>query len=675
MEIILKKNDKNLFDALNKEFKSFQKNNANLFIIDITNDQLNLIFKKHVQKTPLFRSNPEWDCSYCRHAIRNVAKIVCIENNKKISFLQYFMNKYNLKFNYLFLYDMFLDYINLVQSTDICNVFYYVESSTIGIKENLDPSTGLVFDHFYFNVDPKYQVRQDVNNNFSRLKAVISKYHSHIDILKDITFYIEEGHIYRGSEKLQLIKNVINFLQQFKSDNDLNLFIWKNIFSESAFFSNDVISTLADNLIAGEDVDSAVQKYNTKVAPENYRQPKTTIVTSTQINQCETALKDMGYDNFTEGFAFAEPQDISVLDVLWTNRKVTKTGKLSDLLVENIKPSTINNKNMTKISFVDFLNLLKTTKEIEIDDTLEKVVLIKDKFNEPVFAWNNHINFCYQTGLADTDMVSQKVKAKGGNIDAKIRFSLYWENLDDLDLHLENNNCHIYWDHQDDSNTSFQLDIDMNVSSPVRGAVENIFTKRINKNKDIDQEFTVYVRNFRQRENPQKCLLNVYYNNKLIKQYNFKNPEDSKIIKLLKYKITKDEKLEFIWSNKQVEKKVQLETKFVKVDTVLLSPNYWENGKGNKHIFFLKKGKNIELTNLRPYNIEQLRPELIKYKKVLQLLSRKIEIKGKPQLTGYGTSFSKKRKLLIKINNKPYILSIDPSIEIEKNNLKQLMCA
>jgi|GEM_PF-3347643 len=679
MKIVIKK-DSELFNNLNTAFADFQEKNENLFFVDISNDELNSVFKKHVKKTPIFRKSFEWDCSCCRHSIRDIAKVVTIQDNKKIPFLQYVLDKYDLKSNYSFLHEMFLDYIDMARLANIKGLFYY-RYPVIGVKQSLESSSGFIFHHVYFNVALKYQrIKQDENNNFLGLKATVTKYYPYTNILKDVLFYIKEGFIYRGTEKQKLIEDTIDLLtNKFSIKYNVDLFVWENIFSRVANFNNDVISTLVDDLIKdNRNVEKAIDSYNKKVSPINYRQPKATIISPSQIKQCELDLKRLGYDNFVENFSFANPSDISILDILWTSRKVSG-GRLSDLLVDNVKQPTVNDKNVTKITFGDFIELLKTTKNIEIDSSvLEKVVLIKDNFPKPVFAWDNHINFCYQTGLADVnDMISKKVKNKGGVIDAELRFSLYWENLDDLDLHLEDKsaNCHIYWNHKHDPYISFKLDVDMNVEFPVAGAVENIFTKRI-ESKDIAREFLVYVNNFKKRERSQKCLLNVYHNNKIIKQYMFKNPPDDNKIKLFKFKIDKEKNIIFTWSNKQAERKVQHETKFVKVDTVLLSPNYWlENGKGNKHIFFLKKGEPIKLTNIRPYNIEQLLPELVKHRKVLQLLSKRIELKGKPQLTGWGISFGKKREFIIKVNGRPYKLVIDPTYELQKSNVKQLKVA
>jgi len=672
--LLVIKNDKQLFTSLNKAFDKFQRENEYLFAVDISNDVLNDVFKKHVQKTPIFRERPVWDCSCCRHSMRQIARVVAVDKNyKKVSFLEYVLKQYDLTANYSFLHEMFLEYVELIKSAPICGIFYSKEP-VIGVEKSLEARTGLVFNHFYFNVNPTYMEKYDTNDRFHGLKATVSKYHSHIDILKDVIFYIKEGYIYRGAEKLAILEKTISLLSKYKKGIDLDLFVWKNIFNEAAFFNNDVISTLVDDLIEGKDTEKAINEYNKKVSPENYRQTKTTVVTPTQIKQCELELEKLGYKDFIEGFSFATPQDISVLDVLWTNRKVSK-GRLSDLLADNVKQPSINSKNVSEISFSEYVDLLENAKDIEVDTSvLEKVVLIKDDFEQPVFAWGNHINFCYQTGLADVDMVSKRVKEKGGNIDAKIRFSLYWENLDDLDLHLKSKRVHIDYSHKRDARTSFQLDIDMNVRNPIRGAVENIYATKICQ-RDIGQEFVVFVHNYTEREQPQNCLLNVYYDNKLIKQYSFKNPIYKKRIELLKFILDEQGNLNITWSNKQAEKPIKPEVKFVKVDTVLLSPNYWEKGAGNKHIFFLKKGESIELSNIRPYNIEQLRPELVKHRKVLQLLSHRIEIKGKPQLVGWGISFSKKRELPVRINGRPYKLIINPTEELIKSNVEQLKVA
>lgn len=664
MKLIVK-NDHELFNNISKLFNQFQEE-YKLYEIDATKKELSDIYNRHTGKTPIFRDRPKWHCSTCRNAIRKVSKAVAINDNyKRLPFMEFVLSKIDLTNNYPFLYDMFVEFSKLASTSKVKGIFYS-KDPLLGIERNIENLTELIFYHFHFNVNTEYQHEVQINNRFTALKSTISKYQSHINILKDVLFYIHENYIYRGSEKTNLLETTVNLLSQYRPDVDINNFTLKNIFSNATFFNNDVISTLVDDLISGVDNETAVNSYNKKVAPENYQQSRTNIISQTQVNQCQTELEKLGYANFIKGFNFAEPQDINILDILWTNRKVDTNGKLTDLLTNNIKPPKVVDNNITEIPLIKFLQKLETTKSIEVNvNELAKLVLIKDTFVEPVYKWNNHISYCYDTGLADVDIVSKKIKEKGGIIDAEIRFSLYWENLDDLDLHLKDSSGnHIYYGRKQLPTSSFELDIDMNAHKLIRGAVENIFCKKIMFNKG--NTFKVYVHNFNQRQLPQKCILNIYVKNRLTKQYQFLNPPNNEHTVFLRFKVDNDGKMEIIWSNKEYEKTIQPEVKFVKVDTVLLSPNYWSKGEGNKHIFFLRKGEGIELTNLRPYNIEQLRPELIKHRKVLQLLTNRIEIKGKPQLVGYGISFAKRRKILTKVNKRLYKLIINSNDSTDK---------
>jgi len=657
MKIVLK-SENELFSAMFNCFNEFQQN-FELFQIDIPKEDIYDVYNKHARKTPIFRKNPEWMCSVCRHTIYKLSKIVTIDDNyKRISCLEYFLDKYFLE-NFKFLEDMFTEIITITANCPIEGFFYNIEKN-IGVKQSIEPSTGLVFKHFHVTVDDKYTEQIRISDKVNGLKAVLRKYSDYVNYLEDILSWIEQKYIYRGMEKKEIVEETKLLLELYNQKKRPKHFIWKHINSIACYFNNDVISTLVDDLKNDVDPEIAIKNYNRKVAPENYRQPKVELLTKAQVEQLERDLEKLGYSNILEGFKFAEPQDLSVLNVLWTNRAV-KGGTLTDVLQDNIKTSNVSKQHIETIDMTGFLERLKKAKSIEVDVSgLAKMVLIKDLFEKPIYFWNNHIGFCYETGLVDVDQVTQLVKQKGGVIDAKIRFSLYWENLDDLDLHLKSENVHVCWDNKDPSSTSFQLDIDMNVNRPIRGAVENIFTSKISKS-DIDQEFTVFVHNFTKRESPQKCILNVYIDNKIFKTYEFKNPPAHESIELLKFKISKTEEFIVIWSNQEAERKVKLPTKFVGIDTVLLSPNYWEENKGNRHVFFLKKGMTINLDRIRPYNIEQLNPALVKHKRSLAVLSKKIKIMGEPRLVGYGISFSKQRELLVKVNKRPYKLIIDPN--------------
>ena len=89
---------------------------------------------------------------------------------------------------------------------------------------------------------------------------------------------------------------------------------------------------------------------------------------------------------------------------------------------------------------------------------------------------------------------------------------------------------------------------------------------------------------------------------------------------------------------------------FVRVETILNSPNYW-NGKsnGNKHLFFILEGcKNPE--PCRGIYNEFLKPELNAHNKVFEILGNKTKAPvTDKQLSGVGFSSTKRDSVVLRV--------------------------
>ena len=625
----------------------------------VPKDALKEIFRRGIPKKPIYKIRPVWDCNSCRRALSELGRIVFIDDNyERRSIFEPLLEKVTFKGEVEFLNNILSRMAEKAKSYPIDKP-WRSRNSVVGVVRNTN-TDGEIFSHFHVNI-PEGLVgmmprHPDSVRALEALLRKASENHEILDILYDVKVFIEEGAIYRGMEKLHLVTAAIDLLERVKEflPEKISEIAWAERNSRVAFLNSDVIFTLIEDVLKTRDWEGAINRYGNKVAPGVYRQPKD-IITPTQIKAFEKEIEQAGFHNFLNAFKFATPKDLSVLDVIWTNKVLgIKGSQLFNALADAVVHGKVDKEKATKISFNEFLEKLKLAKDVEVDvSRLGKVALIVADFEPAFFVWGSNIGFCYETGFADFDHITQSVKKAGGKIDSWLRFSLYWENLDDLDLHLIADKDHVYF--AKDAGKYFMLDVDMNVTRPIRGAVENIFARREKFNVKHGK---LFVKNFEKREAPAKVEVGVYLNGKRIRLYRFENPPSGHKHDILEFsvegnvfKITK----EYL---KPVESQEQ---EWQKIDTVLLSPNWWEANVGNQHLFFLKKGAEISLTNIRPFNLEQVRSDLAsKHRRVLQALAKRVKVNGKPELVGWGISFAKPRELFVKLDGRPYIVHVDP---------------
>lgn len=88
---------------------------------------------------------------------------------------------------------------------------------------------------------------------------------------------------------------------------------------------------------------------------------------------------------------------------------------------------------------------------------------------------------------------------------------------------------------------------------------------------------------------------------------------------------------------------------FVKVKSLMLSPNHWEQQTGNKHfLFFLDNCVSDE--SPRPFFNEFLTEELMKEKRVFETMAGKLKVEhALPQLSGIGFSETQPNHLYVRV--------------------------
>jgi len=278
-----------------------------------------------------------------------------------------------------------------------------------------------------------------------------------------------------------------------------------------------------------------------------------------------------------------------------------------------------------------------------------------------LFRWSNDFAWSYGGNVADS--IKERVKKAGGKVEGPVlRVSLSWFNYDDLDLHIHEPPGrgmaaaaqHIHFRNKKGW-TGGTLDVDMNAGGGhTREAVENIVWAA----KPPDGPYRVVVNNYNQRETSNPGFVIEVESGGQLSHYSYNKAVRSQqdiIVVTLHVKTGLVERVEvgdpgITASNISLEKWGLKTEQYVKVNAVMLSPNYWgDNAVGNKHTFFVLDGaKNDELT--RGFYNEFLHPRLETHRKVFEVIGDKTKCQPTDsQLSGLGFSSTKKETFVVRV--------------------------
>ena len=675
---------KDFVKAIQKNLQQMSKDSSRLFTVNVDTEELyNLYLDSFPAGTnEIYRERREYDCSCCRHFIRDVGNVVSIKNGELHTIWginPVSDDKYNVVAAALDAY---------VKQKAVLGVFLKKEKR-IGAPENREMlPTGKInkYEHFFVDLpeicifkecyghtlEGDLSQFRDVRNVFKRSLDEISK-----EAVDTVLELIAQNSLYKGAEwKKQLIE-FKNYQKEYGklTDKQKELWIWEKSISAGAVIGkirNHSIGTLLVNISEGMDLDLAVRKYEQIVAPVNYKRPKA-IFTKKMLEDAKKTITELGYmDSLQRRFATLD--DITVNNILFSNKDAAKriTGAM-DLFDEMEQDVAIDPKRFSKveeISAEDFIkNVLPVAKELEVymeNKHIQNMVsLIAPEVADAktMFKWNNGMSWAYTGNITDSD-IKENVKAAGGSVTGIVRFSIQWndgngKDNSDLDAHcLEpQGGDHIYFSHKISRYTGGELDID--ITDPIYQcksnggvAVENITYPSKERMKPGTYKFYVNQYSFR---NSQGFKAEVEVNGE-IHSYEYNTPVrgnvdvaevildqsgNFKVVDKLPGNcatISKD-----VWGIKTLQ--------FTPVSVVCYSPNYWDEQKGigHQHLFFmLKDCINPEEPN--GYYNEFLKPELEQHRRVFEALGAKAHVKDvDDQLSGVGFSLTKRNDLIIKV--------------------------
>ena len=675
---------KDFVKAIQKNLQQMSKDSSRLFTVNVDTEELyNLYLDSFPAGTnEIYRERREYDCSCCRHFIRDVGNVVSIKNGELHTIWginPVSDDKYNVVAAALDAY---------VKQKAVLGVFLKKEKR-IGTPENREMlPTGKInkYEHFFVDLpeicifkecyghtlEGDLSQFRDVRNVFKRSLDEISK-----EAVDTVLELIAQNSLYKGAEWKKQLTEFKNYQKEYGklTDKQKELWIWEKSISAGAVIGkirNHSIGTLLVNISEGMDLDLAVRKYEQIVAPVNYKRPKA-IFTKKMLEDAKKTITELGYmDSLQRRFATLD--DITVNNILFSNKDAAKriTGAM-DLFDEMEQDVAIDPKRFSKveeISAEDFIkNVLPVAKELEVyleNKHIQNMVsLIAPEVADAktMFKWNNGMSWAYTGNITDSD-IKENVKAAGGSVTGIVRFSIQWndgngKDNSDLDAHcLEpQGGDHIYFSHKISRYTGGELDID--ITDPIYQcksnggvAVENITYPSKERMKPGTYKFYVNQYSFK---NSQGFKAEVEVNGE-IHSYEYNTPVrgnvdvaevildqsgNFKVVDKLPGNcatISKD-----VWGIKTLQ--------FTPVSVVCYSPNYWDEQKGigHQHLFFmLKDCINPEEPN--GYYNEFLKPELEQHRRVFETLGAKAHVKDvDDQLSGVGFSLTKRNDLIIKV--------------------------
>lgn len=608
---------------------------------------------------PIFRERTEHDCSCCRNFIRNLGNVVAIVDGVPQSVWD---DYHSLPEPYA---TVAKQLIVLVSDHPITSL-YRSELKSYGAEATFEPVEGgdpRKWHHFYGSVDSRHQGGKN-------MASVVGEYSTSVEMFKralaelkltaldTVLGLIADNNLYRGAEFQKSVSAFRDLLLPFPSleDHEQNLYLWTNASNPVVRIRNTAIGTLLIDLSEDVPLEQAVASFENKVSGTNYKRPKA-LITKAMIDSAMATIDELGLEPSLQR-RHAALSDITVNNVIWADSSaaVGMKGGMAGLLMEEVKTPAVDAGDAVSISIHDFMaDVVPQAKGMAVQvkngqqSNLMSVTAPVHADAQLLFKWDNGFAWSYNGNV--TDSIKEKVKAAGGNTDAKLRVSLGWFNSDDLDIHAVCPNGHIYFANPHGLLGRI-LDVDMNAGGR-RNDVDPV--ENLSWTHPKDGEYRVYINQFSRRGTARPGFVIEVENNGSVSQYSYDKAVTGNVDAVtftVKNGVITDLVVGNGLTGKGITQSVwgvQTE-QFTKVETLMFSPNFWDEQQvGNKHWFFILEGcKNPEPTR-GIYN-EYLTAELDKHRKVFEVLGNKTMCPPvMDQLSGVGFSSTRGDTVVVKV--------------------------
>jgi len=652
------------------EFSDFQKVFAshskevlkydNLFVLDVDKD---LLWATYLNGFPpefnqVYRERREFDCSCCRHFIKNAGALVAITPDYEVVTLWDFDTNDEC-------YQPMLEAMGEFFRSRIQGTFF-AKQKVFGAKTTLEQLDKGVkkWHHLYLEVPDKY-VTNDVAEKKETCRATAQVFDRSLNELSPESVMIaleliDEKMLYRGDEWKNPLLTFQGLQNDFLSLDDYHRerFVWRQslkVGGNVARIRNNSVGTLLTDLTGGMEVDQALCRWEGVMAPTNYKRPKA-VFTKKMVEEAAKTAEELGLSDSLHR-RFATIEDITINNVLWVNKGAKKRGgKLGAFqqLADNVQVNP-RNVNAQSINVEDFIQHIGELQSLEVlfegRHSGNLVSLISPMYESiPLTKWDNGFTWAYNGNIADS--MKEQVKAAGGFADGVLRFSIRWNDgngdTSDYDAHCRTPHGVIYYSNK----VVGRGMLDVDIIHPTGVAVENITWR---EKQDIPVgKYDFFVRCYNAR-NSQMFDAEIEADGEVFQftyPHRMNTGEDVAISSVT-------------WNGREFSIKNHLEETaalgkevwgvgtgvFSPVSTVMFSPNHWDdNAIGNRHYFFmLQNCKNDGQPN-GFYN-EFLPEGLTKHRKVFEALGSQMKVeKSDVQLSGLGFSTTKRDNLIVRVD-------------------------
>ena len=663
-------------ENLQKNFNQMVAHVENMFEVDVDKDELwNLYLDSFPEGTNLiYRERREYDCSCCRHFVKAIGNAVIIKGGVVHTIWDF--NAGSETFQAVA--DALSAYVKSKAISDV----YISKFKNIGTnsnKEMLADGTVTTWEHLFVSlpdalVNKSNKSEGELKGTYRDTKNVFKRSLDEISEESVLTVLelISQNSLYKGLEWKPALDAFLKYkvaYDKLTNSTEKGLYAWEYSIQAGMAVGrirNHSMGTLLVDISDGMDLDTAVKKYETMVAPANYKRPKA-IFTKKMLEDAKKTISELGYmDSLARRYATLD--DITVNNILFSNKDVAKRIEGADVFAEMAKGMPVNQKKFSKVEEISaecFVNnILPTAKEVEVllenkhASNMVSLIAPENKESPSMFKWGNGFSWAYTGNITDSAM-KEHVKSAGGKVDGVLRFSIQWNdgkdyNPNDFDAHcMQPNGNEIFYAKCNDYSTTGMLDVDIRYPERGKVAVENITWT--NRDKMRPGKYQFFVHNFSHNGGRSGFKAEIEFDGQVFTfEYDkeLRQGEKIQVAEVVFDRVTGfsvTEKLPSTTSSREVW--AVHTNQFVPVSVVMFSPNYWDEqyGIGNKHYFFmLKDCVNPEKPN-GFYN-EFLKQELVNHKRVFEALGGKMAVKEtEDQLSGIGFSSTKRNDLIVKV--------------------------
>lgn len=655
--------------AVAKQFAEMQK--YPMFRVALEKDEMwaTYLGSFPAGSNPIFRKRTEYDCSCCRHFIRDVGNVIAIKDGEIITIWDKSTDEpaFNIVTKAM---------RDLVISRPIAKPFMHYDRSAGTDKNYEGRGTAAVktWNHFFVNIAPDFVGRKD------QIPTILSKKNSSHDVLarslNELTLdaidavldLIGQGSLYRGEEHKGTVAKFRALHVQHASlpVAERDAFVWLATMTSGdaiTHIRNTAIGTLLVNLSENMELEHAVKAYETVVAPQNYKRP-TALVTPKMVEKAKETIADLGLTSALDR-RFAVLSDVSLNNVIFMDRAARKAihADVFDEIASTTNRAPKKMDTVEEVSIERFIaEILPRAESIEVllenrhAGNLVSLIAPADKNAGLLFKWPNKFSWSYAGEFADS--IKERVKRAGGNVDGDLCCRLAWNNTDDLDFHMhEPGGSHIYFGafRRSKSPSGGKLDLDANGIDGIRtDPAENIFYEDHKRMREGIYELKVHM--YGQRQNVNKGYeVEIDWMGTVYSFASEKSPRQGEYVTVARMEYSKRDGIKMLSGLKETRASRPMwglaSENFHRAHVVMHSPNFWDGAQiGNKHYFFMLDGCANDGTARGFFN-EFLTPALDAHRKVFEIVGSKLKpAPANEQLSGLGFSSTQRNALVCRVN-------------------------